>query len=412
MADSRKGSRVARAGISCVAGVAVPAVAFAATIPFEGAHDMVVANVVPFALGSVAGIGILTAVSGVADRRIRRQEEDVAARPAGDRYADLGGRGALPKDVPVITRAQDALSEEEAWAEIDATFTDGSPISCDATSSKDIYQIALEELQRGTHASAPAESVDAVGYGVAASAAGASSGYASQPFAADSTATYVALSGAGAAATADLSEADDMTGATTTPLDEDDSEEARRAALASLDSFGESTVDHAADAAKAAAARITTKAEAGVLPIAPSSSAAMRAAGASGPFASARVASMIDDLDLDEVDDEEYSVPMVDYSGHEDMWAQALAILSEEPETNEVEQAYAPKHFRAAGTGVAASAAAVAAREQRLDNHVEEASDDTLDRASTQGARRASREYLRVIQGGTASFPRQQAEVQ
>ena len=134
MADSRRGSRAARVGISCAAGIAVPAAAFVATMPFEGVHEVVAANVVPFAVGSVAGAGILTAVSGIADRRQRRREED-EARPSGSRYSDAVRMRPLPKDVPVIARAHDALSEEEAWAEIDATFTDGSPISCDATRS-------------------------------------------------------------------------------------------------------------------------------------------------------------------------------------------------------------------------------------------------------------------------------------
>ena len=49
-------------------------------------------------------------------------------------------------------------------------------------------------------------------------------------------------------------------------------------------------------------------------------------------------------------------------------------------------------------------------RETRIHSHVNELLEQELDRASSQSVRRTSREYLRVIQGGTASFPRQQAE--
>ena len=46
--------------------------------------------------------------------------------------------------VPVITRASNALSEREAWAEIDAALS--GPINCNPETSHDIYQIALAEL--------------------------------------------------------------------------------------------------------------------------------------------------------------------------------------------------------------------------------------------------------------------------
>ncbi|MFR3450546.1 MAG: hypothetical protein ACLTSX_01700 [Collinsella sp.] len=67
-----------------------------------------------------------------------------------------GGRSATPDGVPVISRAVDALDEAEAWAEIDAMFSGDSPFSCDPTRSKDMYQIALEELHRTEQAAAQA----------------------------------------------------------------------------------------------------------------------------------------------------------------------------------------------------------------------------------------------------------------
>lgn len=410
MADSRRGSRAARVGISCATGIAVPAAAFVATMPFEGVHEAVAANVVPFAVGSVAGAGILTAVSGIADWRQRRREED-EARPSGSRYSDAVRMKPLPKDVPVIARAHDALSEEEAWAEIDATFTDGSPISCDATRSKDIYQIALEELQRSSSAHAAAPAGDAAEASSSAQPAAGEPGVVTASMLrqslADTTAAYMALRNEGAATTASLSASDDATSATTVSLDEDDTEAARQA-LASLDSFEDSG---ALGAPSVSAAGITTKATTGVVPVAPVQASLSRGVAAPRPSStgSMGVAPARTDMRADEPDDD-IEVPMVDYSGHEGMWAQALAIL-EEPVQEEA-PAYVPKHFRGASSSTSTRAAAIAEgdRETRIHSHVNELLEQELDRASSQSVRRTSREYLRVIQGGTASFPRQQAE--
>ena len=180
MASSHASTRSVAAGLSCGIGLAVPVAAYAVTLPFEGVHGAVAASAVPFAVGALAGVGLFAASNVLLDRHVAFDAEDtaadaapahthegVAARAAGlhagltglfarsdDEYEDnpdverFFGRRRVPKDVPVIARAQWAPSEAEAWADIDSILSEDSPISCDATRSKDIYEIALEELRQ------------------------------------------------------------------------------------------------------------------------------------------------------------------------------------------------------------------------------------------------------------------------
>ena len=101
---------------------------------------------------------------------------------------------------------------------------------------------------------------------------------------------------------------------------------------------------------------------------------------------------------LEASDSGSFSIPMVDYSGHEDMWAQAIAIMNEVVEPLEVEAPYVPKHARRTGD-MPMAASADEARAQA-----------TPERDTPKADRRAGREYLSVIPGGTASFALQQAE--
>ena len=105
--------RALTAGLSAGAGVALGAAAFAATIPFDGAHAVVGASAVPFAVGTVAGVGLFAAGLRIAEAREERVERDYdeAVRAANaDAAAYRRARQAAPKGVPVIARAQDALS--------------------------------------------------------------------------------------------------------------------------------------------------------------------------------------------------------------------------------------------------------------------------------------------------------------
>lgn len=272
MSTSTHSHRVAALGISGGIALALPALAAVALMPIdEGFSAASVA--VPVAGGALLGVGLHAATQAWLDSRVRsvndcpssEREPVVQQRDAGitsrlRSHADQG--------VPVISRAVDALDEEAAWAEIDAMFSDGSPISCDPSSSKDMYQIAIEELRRSERA------------------------------------------------------------AQDRAKEQEASQTAQLAALASL--YGPSS----------------TSSSAGIGP---------------QPEAS-------------EV--EEVEVPMADYSGHEDMWAAAVAILEEDSDSAPM---VAPIPVDAPQQGTRASSS-------------------------------SSHDYLRVIQGGTAQFMALRAE--
>ena len=41
------------------------------------------------------------------------------------------------------------MSEADAWSMIDSMLDDDSPVSCDPTRSRDVYQVAIDELTYG-----------------------------------------------------------------------------------------------------------------------------------------------------------------------------------------------------------------------------------------------------------------------
>ena len=368
MASQCTRARAIAAGLTCGAGVVVPAAAFIATIPFEEAHAVVSACALPFAAGALAGAGVNVLVGHMA---MRGSEQTAAAEAESHDYAAtstslfgeadeadverfFGGRRA-PKGVPVIARAQGAPSEAEAWAEIDSMLDESSPISCDPRYSKDIYEIAFEELKRESERAESAAAAPA-----------------SEP-AADSTAVFMALAGV-------ASEPESAQTSEIAADDAYDTDSARLAAIASLDSI---------DGEELASKRISR-----------------------------------DPIEVMHHEEPETvpTVEMADYSGHEDMWASALAILAEEttPEAESTDSVYMGKHMRPAAaltqpTAVPPSperAAAVnegaLATERHM--HVNELIEDEFDHVPSKSVRRTSREYLSVIQGGTASLPRLRAE--
>lgn len=406
MASQYGRPRAIAAGLACGASVAVPALAYAATLPFEEVHALVASCALPVAAGALAGTGVTALATHIAlGRAMRIEAEGRAASQASfeeapsflrDEGADaaserfFGGRRA-PKGVPVIARAQGAPSEAEAWAEIDSLLDDSSPISCDPRYSKDIYQIALEELRQGaTHAGATHA-------GAAASAAAAATAAASTaPATASSkTTATVGVSPDAAATTASLA-ASEAEGAQVVDIGFDgDTDAARLAALASLDTYeGESLV--------AASAGVSASREPLSVIAAPQQAAPAASAATSAPVAGDAPAE---------------PVAMRDYSGHEDMWAAALAILDELEA--EPEPAYRGKHMRPASltqpTAVPPSperAAAVdeGARATERHSHVNALIEEEFEHVPSKSVRRTSREYLSVIQGGTASLPRMRAE--
>lgn len=96
------------------------------------------------------------AVPRVEDRRPRFETSGFAdaLRDAGETLTDMF-KERRDAGVPQISRAEGALSEEEAWASID---DEQSPFSCDASKAQDIYQVAFETLNERAAQRAAAES--------------------------------------------------------------------------------------------------------------------------------------------------------------------------------------------------------------------------------------------------------------
>lgn len=373
------------AGLAGGIGLMIPAAAYVATSSLGDAHALVQSGGMPFAVGALAGAGMCAVAVALLDRSAERaaeRAEDVAfardskvhaaaaEEPEGARF--FSGKH-VPKGVPVIARAHDALSEAEAWAEIDSLLSGDSPISCDPERSKDIYQIALEELRRtseqpvsapGSARPAPASSTAAF-MAVASQAAVQAVPVTAKPAGvpADTTATFMAMASRAAAVTSPI--------AGRQPLSDTDA--ARRAALSSLD----------------AAVDVYDLDEPAFFE--------------DVPDAPAPVADPASSQD----------VPMADYSGHEEMWAAALAILEEEvPTTVETVVASAPRvrHEAVAPESERAAAIAEGERETRMHGRVNEILGEEFEKVHSSSVRKTSREFLSVIQGGTMSMPRLQAE--
>ena len=194
MASSDATQRAVLAGLSCGIGLAAPVVMYAATLPFSSVNETVVAGAVPFAVGAVAGVGIYAASLGISEYRaehdgrlfepdavggaaqfgrthnefktasIPAQQQGAtpqpaapadqanAAQPSSAFLSGLTGafqRRHIDDDVPTIARAANAMDEAEAWSMIDSMLDDDSPVSCDPARSRDVYQVAIDELTNG-----------------------------------------------------------------------------------------------------------------------------------------------------------------------------------------------------------------------------------------------------------------------
>lgn len=383
MAAAKIGYRGNAIGISAGLGIALPLAAYAATLPFDGVNDAVRADALPFAAGIVAGVGMLALTGHLIDRHAERVAEDEAeaarfaslydgsstradsaqtmtkdAAPRGKRFA----RGGAPAGVPVISRAVDALDEMEAWAEIDAMFNEDSPISCDPARSKDMYQIALEELLKAERAAAQTQS--------APQADVASTG--SSAYAGDA-----------------------------------DEANARNEAMAAL--YGDAVVQ---------------RSYVPVLPNMPAASApapavAVQAASSADRTnaapAQVQLGSAVSEMSAASREDS-VSVPVADYSGHEGMWAAALAILQE------LEPSMAAPGPHAAHVASAAAEASPAVDASHIDarrmaaiaegnratrehSHVNELIEEEFNRVPSKSVHHTAHEYLKVIEGGTAAMP-------
>ena len=455
MASKQHGHRAIAVGISGGIGLAVPLLAHVATQSSPEAQATVASLSIPFALGSFAGVGAYVLSSSLFDMMDRREAEraaesasatataqadapvsaqgtfeqesgDAAPFAAGECAsaavttsfeADIErffGRHGKPDDVPVIARAADAMSEAQAWEEIDSMLSDSLPVSCDPLQSKDIYQIALEELARSGatgvvgRASAARHAAPAAAAGASADAAvatDAAAGDASVP--ADATATFMAIAASREGVTESLSK------------DRLDEIASREAAMGSLDIMvAEEDMPAVAPVAQPAQP-VTVAPQAGAAvqatslidldldepsgfvfqpaqagPVAVAASAADAADVAAEPVASAASSSADNETQTVEV-------PMVDYSGHEEMWAEALAILEEPAAPAAPMGAHFAPRVAAVNEGRRATA---------VHSHVNQLLDQELNHIESQSMRHTSREFLRVIQGGTAAMPRLQVE--
>lgn len=395
MASQKHTHRSAAIGLSGGLALAVPLAAYAATLPFDGVHHVVRTAGLPFALGAFAGIGFYAMSSAFYESREEAEEADQVGSDESLFATGIldGGTGMFRRrgaddSVPVIARAVDAMSEAEAWAEIDQLLSEDSPVSCDASTSKDIYQLALEELARAASSSPDSTRAAAAAGGATASGQASAAGPAS--VSADARdASAAAGHTAGMPALAAGSNGDAMQ-ATSVDLDLDEPS----GVFAVTDDVVAAVV-----AADAAAAEAAAEAAAAVDNAAGAPVAAAVAQGA--PVGDEASAAFGDDAPVQEV-------VMVDYTGHEEMWARAIAVLEEDVAPVAAVGSYRPKHaLRTDFIDDPARARAVAegARSTRIHSHVNEILSEELDRVDSQEVRRTSHDYLRVIQGGTASMP-------
>lgn len=402
MASQKHTHRSAAIGLSGGLALAVPLAAYAATLPFDGVHYVVRTAGLPFALGAFAGIGFYAMSAAFYESREEAEEADQVASDESFFATGIldGGTGMFRRrgaddSVPVIARAVDAMSEAEAWAEIDQLLSEDSPVSCDASTSKDIHQLALEELARAASSSPDSTRATAAAGGATASGQASAAGPASVSANARDASAAAGYT-AGMPALAAGSNGDAMQ-ATSADLDLDEPS----GVFAVTDDVVAAVVAADAAAAKAASDAAAAAAEAAAAVDAPAGAPVAAAVAQGVPVGDEASAAFGDDAPVQEV-------VMVDYTGHEEMWARAIAVLEEDAAPVAAVGSYRPKHaLRTDFIDDPARARAVVegARSTRMHSHVNEILSEELDRVESQGVRRTSHEYLRVIQGGTASMP-------
>lgn len=486
MASSDATQRVVLAGLSCGIGLAAPVVMYAATLPFSSVNETVVAGAVPFAVGAVAGVGIYAASLGISEYRAQhaerlfqpdamggaanvnehQNESQTASMPAQQQWAAPQGVAtaapAVPADaaqpssvfsgltgafqrlhtddgVPTIARAADAMSEADAWSMIDGMLDDDSPVSCDPARSRDVYQVAIDELTYGGKTGS--YNRDDI-----AAAARAVSGSHTAP--AGSTAAFVALV---ANAANNAAAAQSVTYGTAVPVTpaaavdsyadeplavDEETVAARRAAESSL--WGAPAQQQAAEAmpynANLANMPIISDASAAAIdlddldePVISNDVPYVGDAPVDAPASASQSVAVDEPVDATPEED----VPMADYSGHEGMWAAAAAILDEviEPapvaapvftsDPQPAAPAYVGRHSavfpedtaRISREGIErAEAIAAGIMENRRHERVNQILEEEIDRLQSAAVRRTGRAYLSVIEGGTASFEPLRAE--
>ena len=463
MASSDATQRAVLAGLSCGIGLAAPVVMYAATLPFSSVNETVVAGAVPFAVGAVAGVGIYAASLGISEYRAQREERlfqpdamggaanlnqhqsefktasipaqqqdatPYAAASASQAQAEQstsaflsGLTGAFQRrhaddGVPTIARAADAMDEAEAWSMIDSMLDDDSPVSCDPAHSRDVYQVAIDELTNGGQTGSFNRDDIAPRHAPCGS----------QAAPAGSTAAFVALvanasNNAYSATSADVDASTDNSYVDEAMTADEEAVAARRAAESSL--WGAPAQQQAAEAAP-------YNANLASMPII-SGAAGIDLDDLDEPAAITASIDAQDRIDTGDLPDAslEVDVPMADYSGHEDMWAAATAILDEIDEPAPVAApahvaapqsaapAYVGRHSAVFPEDTArisresierAEAIAAGIMENRRHERVNQILEEEIERLQSSTAKRTGRAYLSVIEGGTASFAPLRAE--
>ena len=291
------------------------ALALPADVPLDGLEALVASPVVPFAAGAVVG-AVVTGVVAAAEKRSAASSGKARGAVRDDDPTLVEGRRARrsarraereaeraekrrprfhrhdpAEGAPVIARAGDALAEQEAWEEIDAYMRE-TPFNCDPAKSHDSYELAFAELAQRTNAT-----------GI---------------FTLRPDLTGAAARTAGAVAVAQpQAKAAPVAGPAQTPEEIEAERKADAdAALRTLDVLG----DLGEEAPKAVA---PLPIRAGAYPAAKSAAASRSAIAPAGTSTGAAKSAPI-------TFDENGMVTMADYSGHEEMWAAALAVLAED----------------------------------------------------------------------------------
>ena len=499
MASSDATQRAVLAGLSCGIGLAAPVVMYAATLPFSSVNETVVAGAVPFAVGAVAGVGIYAASLGISEYRAQHAERlfepdamggaaqfgrthnefktasipaqqyaapqtaAPAAQPNAEQPSSVfsGLTGAFQRrhaddGVPTIARAADAMSEADAWSMIDSMLDDDSPVSCDPARSRDVYQVAIDELtyggQTGSYNRDDIAAAARAVSGSQAAPAGSTAAFvalvanAAANNAASGNGAYAAAPNAGYAAPgAAYASAQTVTYDTAVPVTpasvadpyadeplavDEETIAARRAAESSL--WGAPAQQQAAGAVpyntNIANMPIIKDAAAVAIdlddldePVISNDMPYVVAAPADAPVSANQ--SVAVDEPADAADEED--VPMADYTGHEGMWAAAAAILDEisgpapvatfvpAPAPAPAAPAYVGRHSavfpedtaRISREGIErAEAIAAGVMENRRHERVNQILEEEINRVQSAAVRRTGRAYLSVIEGGTASL--------
>lgn len=496
MEASTSTQRAVLAGLSCGVGFAIPVVAYAVSSVLGEPSSVISSNAVPFAIGSVAGVGILTAaqvLDEVRDAQSEQAAEDYdrltkvssersakrsAARAAAAKSVSPYGikerertvsipreevlksaerthRGPAAlierfkrnkaEDIPVIARAEGAPSENDAWDMIDEMNSSDVPYSCDASEAKDMYQIAIDEL------SSDAAKTGTMNSAYVEDAMRAAAGLTTPP--AGTTATFITMAAAAAQNAAQA--ASQQTCAADVPMSAQSAQSARAqqtdlnhvSVVEAAVSARNDAEDAARDAALASLGNpvaapsvrpVTLNASAepiGKIGVARSNTVAS-AASSQTQCGQVSVDSAVP-VPFDRAVQTTEDVPMADYSGHEDMWAQAVAILDGKqggstpfsavscvratPSSRQIPRidmtADTPASLGVTSamdaTELAHRAEAVAegVRAKRVHSRINEILNEEVERLNSKSLQRSNYVYLRVIQGGTAPIPMRRARL-